>query len=88
MTKSGKSAHPVANRSAAKGRTNGSARRVIGKSAAFTIGLADFERISAVEGLHLSAEMKRMFREFDRQNLSAEERRRRIVAKYGKQPAS
>jgi len=56
------------------------------KSAAFTIGLADFEKISAVEGLHLSAEMKRMFREFDRQNLSAEERRRRIIAKYGKQP--
>ena len=55
-------------------------------SAAFTIGLADFEKISAVEGLHLSAEMKRMFREFDRQNLSAEERRRRIIAKYGKQP--
>ena len=61
---------------------------MIGKIAAFTIGLADFERISAVEGLHLSAEMKRMFREFERQNLLAEERRRRIVAKYGKQPAS
>jgi hypothetical protein len=27
-----------------------------------------------------------MFLEFDRQNLSAEERRRRIIAKYGKQP--
>ena len=58
-----------------------------GKGAEFTIGLADFEKISAVEGLHLSAEMKTMFREFDRQGLSAEERRRRIVAKYGKQPA-
>jgi hypothetical protein len=53
---------------------------------AFAIGLADFEKISAVEGLRLSAEMKRMFREFDRQNLSAEARRRRIIAKYGKQP--
>jgi hypothetical protein len=76
-----------ANRPAPKGRKSGSARRVTGKSAAFTIGLADFAKISAVEGLHLSAEMKRMFREFDRQNLSAEERRRRIIAKYGKQRA-
>jgi len=88
MTKPGKSAHPGANRSEPKGRKSGSARRVTGKGAAFTIGLADFARISAVEGLRLSAEMKRMLREFDRQNLSAEERRRRIVAKYGKQPAS
>ena len=59
-----------------------------GNSDAFTIGLADFEKISAVEGLHLSAEMKKMFREFDRKNLSAEARRKRIVARYGKQPAS
>jgi len=31
--------------------------------------------------------MKKMFREFDRRSLSAEARRRRIVAKYGKRPA-
>ena len=61
-------------------------RRETGKSSDFTIGLADFAKISAVEGLHLSAEMKRMFREFDRQSLSAEERRRRIIAKYGNKP--
>ena len=74
----------------ANGRKRRSARRRVvanGNSDAFTIGLADFEKISAVEGLHLSAEMKKMFREFDRQNLSAEARRKRIVAKYGKQPA-
>ena len=44
--------------------------------------------MSAVEGLHLSAEMKKMFREFDRKNLSAEARRKRIVDRYGKQPAN
>jgi len=87
MTKPGKSAHPGANRSEPKGRKSGSARRVTGNSAAFAIGLADFAKITAVEGLHLSAEVKRMFREFDRQGLSAEERRRRIIAKYGKPPA-
>ncbi len=69
-------------------RKSRSARRIVGngKSDAFTIGLADFEKISAVEGLHLSAEMKKMFREFDRKNLSAAARRKRIIAKYGKQP--
>jgi hypothetical protein len=64
------------------------AKPVNGKSDAFTIGLADFDKISAVEGLHLSAEMKKMFREFDRKNLSADARRRRIIARYGNQSTS
>jgi hypothetical protein len=75
----------------ANGRKSRSTRRIVanGKSDdAFTIGLADFEKISAVEGLHLSAEMKKMFREFDCKDLSAEARRKRIIARYGKQPAS
>jgi hypothetical protein len=55
-----------------------------GKSDPFIIGLESFAKISAVEGLHLSAEMKRRFREFDREGLSAEARRQRIIAKYGK----
>ena len=77
----------AAKRTAPNGRKSRSGVGAEGKSAAFTIGLTDFAKISAVEGLHLSAEMKRMFREFDRQGLSAEERRRRIVAKYGKPTA-
>jgi hypothetical protein len=40
--------------------------------------------INAVEGLHLTEEMRRDFREFDRRGLSAEERRRAIAAKYGR----
>jgi hypothetical protein len=78
----------AAKRLAANRRKGRSARGGLdnGNSGAFTIGLAAFEKISAVEGLRLSADMKKMFREFDRQNLSAEARRRRIIAKYGKQP--
>lgn len=89
MSGSDRKSQRTAKRSAADGRKNRSARRVgaSGKSDAFTIGLADFEKISAVEDLHLSAEMKKMFREFDRENLSTEERRKTIVAKYGKPPA-
>jgi hypothetical protein len=88
MSISDKKSKRAAKRSTANGPRSRSARRVVdnGKRDAFTIGLADFEKISAVEGLRLSAEMKKMFREFDRQNLSAEARRRRIIAKYGKQP--
>lgn len=59
----------------------------IGGVDTYVLGGDSFDKISAVEGLRLSAEMKRMFREFDCQKLSAEERRRRIIAKYGKQPA-
>ena len=54
----------------------------------FVLGGDSFDKISAVEGLHLSAEMKKMFREFDRKNLSAEARRKRIIARYGKQPTN
>lgn len=43
-----------------------------------------FAAISAVEGLSLSTEMLRDFREFDRKGLSAGKRRKTIVAKYGK----
>jgi hypothetical protein len=83
MSRSDKNPQRAAKRSAANGRKSRSAD---GNSAAFAIGLADFEKISAVEGLHLSAEMKKMFSEFDRKKLSAEARRKRIIAKYGKQP--
>jgi hypothetical protein len=85
MSQSDKKPRRATKRSAANGRKSRSAN---GNSDVFRIGLADFERISAVEGLRLSAEMKKMFREFDRENLSAEARRKRIIARYGKQPVS
>lgn len=50
----------------------------------FTIGRVGFAKISAVEGSHLTPEMDADFREFDRQALSPEIRRRAIAAKYGK----
>jgi hypothetical protein len=50
----------------------------------YTIGQRGFAKISAVEGIHLSAEMVRDLREFDRKGLSAEERRTYIARKYGK----
>ena len=49
-----------------------------------TIGRDQFAKISAVEGIALSDEMKRDFLQFDIENLSANERRQRLISKYGK----
>lgn len=49
-----------------------------------TIGRAGFAKISAVEGIRLTRAMTADFREFERKGLSPEERRKAIVAKYGK----
>jgi hypothetical protein len=46
------------------------------------IGLARFEKISAVEGIRLSDEMKRTFAEFDRRGLTSAQRRRAILQKF------
>ena len=59
--------------SAAKRSTNG-----------FTLGRRQFAKISAVEGMALSAEMKADFDLFDQQGLSGEERRKALARKYGK----
>ena len=56
-----------------------------GKS--LTLGRDGFAKISAVDGIQLTPEMKRDFREFDRKGLSPAERRRAIASKYGKNPA-
>ncbi len=52
----------------------------------FTIGRNNFEKISAVEGLRLSREMKQDLRDFDRRGLSDHERGRAIGRKYGRKP--
>ncbi len=49
----------------------------------FTVGRDPFEKISAVEGIQISGEMKRDLRAFDRKTLSADEQRRVVLAKYG-----
>lgn len=49
----------------------------------FTIGRDAFAKISAVEGLRLSREMKQDLMDFDHQGLSNRERGQAIVKKYG-----
>jgi hypothetical protein len=43
-----------------------------------------FAKISAVEGIALTQEMKKRLAEFDRRNLSAEERRASIIRAHRK----
>ena len=50
----------------------------------YTIGRDGFAKISAVEGIRLSREMRRDFRIFDERGLSSEKRRETISRKYGK----
>ena len=49
-----------------------------------TLGRERFGKISAVEGIVLTRDMKKRGAEFDRQRLSAEERRRSIVSVHSK----
>lgn len=49
-----------------------------------TLGRERFGKISAVEGIVLTRDMKQRAAEFDRQGLSAEERRRSIVSAHRK----
>lgn len=48
----------------------------------FVLGRDRFARISAVEGVVLTAEMREMLERFDREGLSAAERRRAILARF------
>ena len=52
----------------------------------FTLGRGLFEKISAVEGIHLSRVLRADFDEFDRLGLPADERRRVLLMKYGRNP--
>ena len=52
--------------------------------AGFTLGRTGFAKISAVEGISLSAEMEQRFRDFDRQGLSASDRRKAIARAFAK----
>lgn len=48
------------------------------------IGRDRFGKISAVEGIELTNDMKKRAADFDRRGLSAEQRRREIVRAYRK----
>jgi hypothetical protein len=57
-------------------------RNINRASKGLTLGLLGFAKISAVEGIRLSPASERMFAEFEKRGLSAEERRRAIVEKH------
>jgi hypothetical protein len=48
-----------------------------------TIGLAGFEKVSAIEGLHLTRDMKRTFSALERRGASAAQRRAANIKRYG-----
>jgi hypothetical protein len=54
------------------------------KAKRLTIGLAGFEKISAVEGIRLTQDMRRVFRGLEARNASAAERRSVIAKRYGR----
>ena len=54
------------------------------RSGPVTLGRKVFAKISAIEGIKLSGEAEEDFREFDRKGLSAAERRRALLRKYGR----
>jgi hypothetical protein len=55
------------------------------KTKSLTLGRRVFDKISAVEGLRLTTDMKDTFRVLDQSGASAAVRRRTIVKKYGKE---
>ena len=54
------------------------------RAAKVVIGRERFAKISAVEGIEPSAAMRKRVAQFDRQGLSAAERRREIINAYKK----
>ncbi len=66
-------------RDAKPGRT-GSGKRAGG----LVLGLAAFEKISAVEGIHLTQEMRRDLAILERRDLTPEQRARFIDDRYGR----
>jgi hypothetical protein len=59
------------------------AKRAKSKAGGVTIGLLGFEKISAIEGLHLTRDMKTTFRTLKRSGASPQQRRAALIKKYG-----
>lgn len=53
-------------------------------TARVTIGRDAFDKISAIEGMNLTPAMKRTFKELDKQGLTPAQRRKALIAKYGR----
>jgi hypothetical protein len=61
-------------------------KRSVPRAAANAVlGLDAFERISAVEGVRLTDEMRRDLRAFEQEHIGAQERARLIAEKYGRE---
>jgi hypothetical protein len=52
--------------------------------AGMTLGRERFAKISAVEGVELTADMRKRAAEFDRHGTAADDRRRSIIRAYSK----
>ena len=67
-------------------KQRGSAPKQLTRSAktGLTIGRERFAKISAVEGIELSPDMKRRAADFDRRGVSGVQRRRAILRAYRK----
>jgi hypothetical protein len=52
------------------------------KPRGFVLGRERFEKLSAVEGISKGPESRKMFAEFDRAGLTAEQRRKAILERY------
>ena len=50
----------------------------------FVVGGKTSAKISKIEGMTLSKDMRTTFRDFDRMGLSADARRAKLIDKYGK----
>jgi hypothetical protein len=77
MKKTGKT--PKANRALKRRKVT----RAAAKTPRLIIGLAAFEKVSAIEGLHLTRDMKNTFAELKRRGASAAQRRAAIIKRYG-----
>ena len=54
------------------------------RSKGYTVGRRGFAKISAIEGIRLSPDMEARFGEFEREGLSAAERRQVLARMFGK----
>ncbi|HQY74978.1 MAG TPA: hypothetical protein PLK44_14800 [Aestuariivirga sp.] len=54
------------------------------KTGEFTVGAKASAKISKVEGMTLSKDMRTTFKDFDRKDMSADARRAILIDKYGK----
>jgi hypothetical protein len=65
-----------------KGPSSGSADRSRSRPGGFVVGRDRFAKISAVEGVELTPDMRAALEKFDREGLSHADRRRAIESRF------